>query len=118
MRRGLSTIGACLAVKNAASRQASPWAMRDRIAALFDHFQGRMPALPMQRLFLRCFRLRLIPNDRIAQCLQFQIGNSIELYADFEDRQSHQVRGLRVSAVGETNPALLERGQNRLQSFF
>jgi hypothetical protein len=72
----------------------------------------------MQRLFSRSLGLGLIPDNGIAQRLQFEIGNLIELYPDFEDRQSQQVRGLRVSAVHEAPPALLERRQNRLQSFF
>ena len=89
-----------------------------KIASLLDEFQ-QWTTLAMRRFrILRPFRRRIIPLHRIAQSLQFRFGNPIELHSKLENCYGHQMGGVRMGAVDETRPALLERRENQMQSFF
>ena len=85
---------------------------------LFDQLQQRALALVRRFWIVRPLRRRGIRHHRITQSLQFRVCNSIEFHAKFKNCHGHQLRGLPAAAVDKRRPALLEGGQDRLQSFF
>jgi len=91
----------------------------DRIRLLFHQLQQRTPALGLWRSgLLPSFRRRLIRQHRVAQSLQFRVGNPVEFHPKVENCHRDQQCSLAVAAVEKGSPAAFEGSENRIQSLF
>ena len=85
---------------------------------LFDQFQQGTAALVLRFRIFRSFGGPVIRHHRIAQGLQFRVGDLIELHPKLENCHRQQLHRLPICGFGENRAALLECRKDRMQSFF
>jgi len=83
---------------------------------LFHDTEHRMP--PLGGPAVGAALLPLGPHDLLAQDFQLGIADLVQLHAQIENCDRHQLGRLVATALAEYGAALLERLKNRKQMFF
>jgi len=92
----------------AASSAAVYLADREDGLCLLDEAEQRAPALRGRPAIARRLVGFVRPHDLLAQRLQLGVADAVELHAQVEDRDRHQLRRIKPAIEPQRRPAFLE----------